>query len=75
MILGWGLFNFIEGLIDHQLLGIHHVHPGAGQLAWDLGFLAFGLGQIGIGYALIRRGRTHDAPADRFAPESRPARA
>lgn len=75
LILGWGLFNFIEGLIDHQLLGIHHVHPGAGQLAWDLGFLAFGLGQIGIGYALIRRGRTHDAPADRFAPESRPARA
>ena len=27
LILGWGLFNFVEGLIDHQLLGIHHVHP------------------------------------------------
>jgi uncharacterized membrane protein len=22
---GWGLFNFVEGLIDHQILGIHHV--------------------------------------------------
>jgi uncharacterized membrane protein len=40
---GWGLFNVVEGLIDHQLLGIHHVHPGRGQLAWDLGFLLFGL--------------------------------
>src|SRR4051794_32178056 len=30
---GWGLFNFVEGLIDHQLLGIHHVHPGDRQFA------------------------------------------
>jgi uncharacterized membrane protein len=28
LALGWGLFNFVEGLISHQLLGIHHVHPG-----------------------------------------------
>src|SRR4051794_2764953 len=25
LLLGWGLFNFVEGLIDHFLLGIHHV--------------------------------------------------
>lgn len=25
MILGWGLFNLIEGVTDHHLLGIHHV--------------------------------------------------
>jgi uncharacterized membrane protein len=54
LLLGWGLFNFIEGLIDHQLLGIHHVHPGQDQLAWDLGFLALGLLQAGSGAALIR---------------------
>ncbi len=28
MIAGWGLFNFVEGVIDHLVLGIHHVHPG-----------------------------------------------
>jgi uncharacterized membrane protein len=56
LVLGWGLFNFIEGLVDHQLLGIHHVHPGEGQLAWDLGFLAFGLLQIAAGFASIRVG-------------------
>ena len=42
LLLGWGLFNLVEGTIDHEVLGVHHVHPGDGQLAWDLGFLAFG---------------------------------
>jgi uncharacterized membrane protein len=25
MILGWGLFNLVEGIIDHHLLELHHV--------------------------------------------------
>jgi len=25
MILGWGLFNLVEGVIDHHFLNIHHV--------------------------------------------------
>ena len=54
MLLGWGLFNFVEGLIDHQLLGLHHVHPGEGQLAWDLGFLASGVFFIAIGALVVR---------------------
>lgn len=58
LFLGWGLFNAIEGVIDHQLLGIHHVHPGAGQLAWDLAFIASGVLMIAGGYAAIRAGRT-----------------
>jgi uncharacterized membrane protein len=60
---GWGLFNFVEGLIDHQLLQIHHVHPGQAQLAWDLGFVGIGgLGLLLVGY-LVARSRT--ARADR----------
>jgi uncharacterized membrane protein len=55
MLLGWGLFNFVEGLVDHQIFGLHHVHPGEDQLAWDLGFLALGLVQICGGWWLIRR--------------------
>ncbi len=62
LLLGWGLFNFIEGMIDHQLLGIHHVHPGEGQLIWDLGFLAFGLMQIAAGSLSIRAGRADSLP-------------
>jgi uncharacterized membrane protein len=66
LFLGWGLFNFIEGIIDHQILGIHHVHPGAGQLAWDLGFLAFGLVEIGGGWWAIRGGRADTRPRGSF---------
>jgi uncharacterized membrane protein len=54
MSAGWGLFNFVEGIIDHQILGIHHVHPGHRELAWDLAFLASGLVLMGIGFLLIR---------------------
>jgi uncharacterized membrane protein len=62
MILGWGLFNAIEGVIDHQLLGIHHVHPGANQLAWDLGFIASGVIMILIGLLAIRAGQDDTTP-------------
>jgi uncharacterized membrane protein len=49
---GFGLFNLVEGLIDHQIFGIHHVHPGRGELAWDLGFLALGAALIVVGTVL-----------------------
>ena len=55
LLLGWGLFNTIEGAIDHQFLGVHHVHPGAYELAWDLGFLAVGLTLIAGGLTMIRQ--------------------
>ena len=57
LVLGWGLFNTIEGLLDHQLLGLHHVHPGRNELAWDLAFLLFGFAQIVAGAMLIRAAR------------------
>jgi uncharacterized membrane protein len=66
MIAGWGLFNFVEGVIDHELLGIHHVHPGRGELAWDLGFLVLGLLQIAGGWVLVRQGRRDAEPRAAF---------
>ena len=39
---GWGFFNLVEGTIDHQIFGLHHVHPGMDELAWDVGFLVSG---------------------------------
>lgn len=60
--LGWGLFNVVEGTIDHELLGIHHVHPGAGQLAWDVGFLLLGALLIVLGLTLVRAGREDTRP-------------
>jgi uncharacterized membrane protein len=54
MILGWGLFNFIEGIIDHHVLGIHHVVEGTGHLPYDLAFLASGAIFIAVGARSIR---------------------
>lgn len=54
MLAGWGLFNFIEGIIDHQILGIHHVLPGhPNQLWFDLLFLVAGILLFLIGARLI----------------------
>ncbi len=55
LLVGWGLFDLVEGLIDHQLLGVHHVRDDLGApLGWDLGFLAFGALLVAVGWALAR---------------------
>jgi uncharacterized membrane protein len=55
LLMGAGLFDVVEGLVDHQWLGIHHVKPGPHELAWDVGFLALGLGLFLLGWAVVRR--------------------
>ena len=57
MALGWGLFNLVEGIIDHHLLHIHHVTGTENHLIWYLAFLASGLLLIGIGATMISAGR------------------
>jgi uncharacterized membrane protein len=58
LLAGWGVFNLLEGLVDHQLLGIHHVRDDLGApLGWDLGFLAFGALLVIGGFAVAREPR------------------
>jgi uncharacterized membrane protein len=57
IFIGAGLFNLIEGVIDHHVLGIHHVKPGPNQLTWDLGFLAVGALLVVIGSVMIQQKR------------------
>lgn len=57
LAIGWGLFNLVEGVVDHHLLGIHHVRPGPGEVAWDVGFLALGVVLVAAGFGLVRAGR------------------
>jgi uncharacterized membrane protein len=58
MLVGWGAFNLVEGVVDHHILTIHHVREGAGinETAWDLGFLAFGALLVIGGWLLARVG-------------------
>ncbi len=54
VLVGWGVFNLVEGLVDHHLLGIHHVRSGPHQQAWDLAFLALGALLVAGGWLLQR---------------------
>jgi uncharacterized membrane protein len=76
MLVGWGLFNLVEGVVDHHVLKIHHVREdSAHQTAWDLAFLAFGGLLILGGWAIVSAGhllsRNEDRSLARPSPESR----
>lgn len=68
LLLGWGLFNVVEGLIDHEILGLHHVDEyAANHLPADLAFLGFGAALLLGGWGLVRAGgraaaRTESGP-------------
>lgn len=58
LLAGWGLFNLVEGVVDHHVLQLHHVRDDlGGPLAWDLGFLAVSVLLLAAGWALQARGR------------------
>lgn len=53
MLFGWGLFNVVEGVVDHHILTIHHVREGvADEWLYDIGFLAFGAALVLGGWML-----------------------
>lgn len=54
-IFGAGLFNFVEGIMDHEILRIHHVRSVPSYVAWDIGFLLVpGLLFMLIGWSLVK---------------------
>jgi uncharacterized membrane protein len=57
MLLGWGIFNLVEGIVDHMLLDIHHVRDMPVHVPmYDWLFLALGgVGLILLGWTLARR--------------------
>jgi uncharacterized membrane protein len=69
LLAGWGSFNVVEGLIDHQLLGVHHVRDDLGApLGWDLAFIALGVVLLLAGVAMTRAERARRMG---FVPRSR----
>ncbi len=72
MLIGFGAFNAVEGVINHHILGLHHVNETVSSdqwIYWDLAFLAWGAAMLVGGAYLVRRGRqktpTNAMPASR----------
>ncbi len=63
MLVGWGLFNLVEGIVDHFLLGIHHVKEGPDYLAYDIGFIILALAVLAAGWVLTRSSVSQSATA------------
>jgi uncharacterized membrane protein len=65
LILGWGIFNLVEGLVDHQILGLHHVrdlpvhvplYDWLFLLIGGVGFILLGW-HLALGQAMVREER------------------
>ena len=58
LVVGWGLFNLVEGIIDHHILELHHVRDVPVHVPF-YDWLFVGLGGIGLmlAGALIARER------------------
>jgi uncharacterized membrane protein len=60
VLIGWGVFNVVEGIIDHEVLGLHHVNEVVAQsqrIYWDMGFLIWGAAMFIIGMVLLKSGQ------------------
>ncbi len=57
LIGGWGLFNLVEGVIDHHILKLHNViELSENHDIANYAFLAFSIILLLLGYLLIRKG-------------------
>ena len=57
---GWGVFNIVEGVIDHEVLQLHHVSQNGNHVLWDLAFLGSGIVLICAGWLLTRFSMPHE---------------
>ena len=74
LLAGWGLFNLVEGVIDHMVLGVHHVRDDlGGPMSWDIAFLVLGALLVAVGAALhsSAQPRTDAARADSAVTDTR----
>ena len=73
MLMGFGVFNVVEGILDHHVLGIHHVNetvPREQWIFWDLGFLLWGAVMLIAGWYLLKAGE-RQTPSEQEAVRGR----
>jgi uncharacterized membrane protein len=55
LLVGFGGFNVLEGVVDHLILGVHHVREGSSAHAYDVGFLVISIIVLAGGIYEYRR--------------------
>lgn len=58
MLMGFGIFNLVEGVDDHQLLGTRHVNetvPRSQWVYWDRGLFDLGCADAARRVGLVKR--------------------
>jgi uncharacterized membrane protein len=66
MLMGFGTFNLVEGIVDHHLLGLHHVNETVSPeqwVYWDVGFLVWGAAMLIGGWLVWYQGK-RDSPGE-----------
>ena len=62
LLSGWGLFNIVEGVIDHHILKLHNIKeitPNPGL--WNYGFLILSVVMMAAGFLCIRSAKPEKA--------------
>lgn len=61
LMLGWGIFNLLEGIADHQLLKLHNVREVTDNKEfWNYGFLGFSVLLIVVGLLIVKQRKADD---------------
>lgn len=61
LLVGWGVFNIVDQIIFHMLLGAHHIRMVENYQVYDWGYTALGAAFVAGGLALARRPRPSHA--------------
>ena len=54
LLIGFGTWHLIDAVLNHWILGLHHIRENENWLAWDLVFFALGLACVAMGLWLRR---------------------
>jgi uncharacterized membrane protein len=58
LLFGFGLFNVVEGILDHHLLGLHNVREiSADPAFWNYSFLIISFFMLVVGWLILQQGR------------------
>jgi uncharacterized membrane protein len=73
LLIGWGWFNLVEGIVNHHFLALHHVRDLPEHVpAYDwIYLLVGGLGFIALGMLLARKKAVRQLPERRAGYERR----